>query len=173
MTKLPHVSSEWTNLIWKADIIVELSYIYSGLVVTQGTMRAVLCLLLITIVVQLSTQQSIMKSFRGLARRRAGQAYRLFRKIRDPVKYKLQYAPTNLKRLLHGYYPKKPKVRGGTKVYHVHHHHYPKKEPLIVIPKNLLKLPKLPPLPSLPKPKLPKIKIPKIKLPKEIGQNIC
>jgi len=132
-------------------------------------MRAVLCLLLITIMVQLSTQQSIMRSFRGLARKRAGQAYRLFRKIRDPVKYKLQYAPTNLKRLFHGYYPKKPKVRVGTKVYHVHHHHYPKKKPLIVIPKNLLQLPKLPPLPSLPKPrlpKIPKIKLPKIKLPK-------
>jgi len=129
-------------------------------------MRAVLCLLLITIMVQLSTQQSIMRSFRGLARKRAGQAYRLFRRIRDPVKYKLQYAPTNLKRLLHGYYPKKPKVRVGTKVYHVHHHHYPTKKPLIVIPKNLLKLPKLPPLPSLPKPRLPKIKLPKIKLPK-------
>ena len=136
-------------------------------------MRAVLCLLLVGLMVQLSAQQSIMKSFRGLASRRAGQAYKLFRKIRDPLKYKLQYAPVNLRRLLHGYYPKRPKAPVTTKVYHVHHHHYPKKEPLIVIPKNLLKLPKLPPLPSLPKPKLPKIKIPKIKLPKEIGQNIC
>ena len=145
-------------------------------------MRAVLCLLLMTTLVQLSTQKSIIKSFRGLASRRAGQAYRLFRKIRDPVKYKLQYAPTNLKRLLHGYYPKGPKVRVGTKVYHVHHHHYPKKNPLIVIPKKLLKLPELPPLPPLPalpalpplpKPKLPEIKFPKIKLPKEKDQNIC
>ena len=138
-------------------------------------MRAVLCLLLMALMVQLSVQQSMVKSFRGLASRRAGQAYKLFRKIRDPVKYKLQYAPINLRRLLHGYYPKRPKVPVSTKVYHVHHHHYPKKKPLIVIPKKLLKLPKLPalpPLPRLPKPKLPKIKFPKIKLPKENDQNI-
>ena len=135
-------------------------------------MRAVLCLLLVTMMVHLSTEQSIMKSFRGLARRRAGQAYKLFRKIRDPVKYKLQYAPINLSRLLNGYYPKRPKVPVSTKVYHVHHHHYPKKKPLIVFPKNLPKLPPLPPLPPLPKPKFPEIKFPKIKLPKETDQNI-
>ena len=143
---------------------------------TEPTMRAVLCLLLVTMMVHLSTEQSVMKSFRGLARRRAGQAYKLFRKIRDPVKYKLQYAPINLRRLLNGYYPKRPKVPVSTKVYHVHHHHYPKKKPLIVFPKKLLKLPKLPPLPPLPplpKPKFPEIKFPKIKLPKENDQNIC
>ena len=70
----------------------------------------VLCLLLVSLVC-LSRQQSMMRNFNSLARRRAGQAYRLFRKIRDPVKYKLQYAPTNLKRLLHGYYPRKRKVQ--------------------------------------------------------------
>ena len=138
-------------------------------------MRAVLCLLLLALLLQISTQQSILKSFRGLASRRAGQAYRLFRKIRDPVKYKLQYAPTNLKRLLHGYYPKKKKGSVNTKVYHVHHHHYPKKNPLIVLPEKFIDLPELPPLPSLPrlpKPKLPQLKFPKIKLPKENDRNI-
>ena len=128
-----------------------------------SNMRLLVCLLLLSLA-SLSTQQSIMRSFRSLAKRRAGQAYGIFRKIRDPVKYKLQFAPTNLKRLLHGYYPKKPKGPVTSKVYHVHHHHYPKKKPLFVIPKPLFKLPKLP---SFPKPKLPKISLPKIKLPKE------
>ena len=126
-------------------------------------MRLVLCLLLISLAA-LSSQQSMMRSFRSLASRRASQAYNMFRRIRDPVKYKLEFAPTNLKRLLHGYYPRKPKGPVSSKVYHVHHHHYPKKKPLFVIPKPLFKLPKLP---SFPKPKLPKLKLPNIKLPKE------
>merc|ERR1712183_964801 len=133
---------------------------------TEGTMRAVLCLLLLGLMVQLSAQQTLMKSFRGLASRRAGQAYKLFRKIRDPVKYKLQYAPVNLRRLLHGYYPKRPRAPVTTKVYHVHHHHYPKKKPLVLKLPKLPSLPPLPPLPRLPKPKLPDIKFPKIKIPK-------
>ena len=33
MTELPHVRSQWTNLIWRADISSEFSYIYPELVV--------------------------------------------------------------------------------------------------------------------------------------------
>ena len=34
-TKLPHVRSEWSNLIWWADISPEFSYIYPELLVRQ------------------------------------------------------------------------------------------------------------------------------------------